>query len=348
MKLSMVVGMARLIQDCNGPHSSATIRRATAAVALVLSAMLLVPASAAHDTSKPLTLQSVQELLNGKVPPRRVGQIAQERGIDFALTPAIETQLRETFRRNGIEAAAGDDLLGKLRKLASNAKSTAVDSSLTNAAPGMLVVVTDFPCTWILDGVEKGRLAVDVPAKVPVAFGKHLIRAVTLDGADHWETQADISKPQEEVVAIELNAVRANRQKQSGTEGAPVAAPSAAESADIFADHSSGLVWASRDNGEDVDWNDANTYCQALKLGGYSDWRLPNIDELQKMYDPKPNAHGFSVKGNIALSGGWCWSTTQERPGRAFGFLFRSGKRFASGEDASLDGRALCVRRAGK
>jgi hypothetical protein len=47
------------------------------------------------------------------------------------------------------------------------------------------------------------------------------------------------------------------------------------------------LVWTRSDNGEDVDWDGANAYCQALMIGTSADWRLPTETELEALYDGK-------------------------------------------------------------
>ena len=47
-------------------------------------------------------------------------------------------------------------------------------------------------------------------------------------------------------------------------------------------DNVTGLIWQQSE--EDFkDWESAITYCQELSLSGYSDWRLPNIKELESM-----------------------------------------------------------------
>jgi photosystem II stability/assembly factor-like uncharacterized protein len=51
-------------------------------------------------------------------------------------------------------------------------------------------------------------------------------------------------------------------------------------------DFATGLMWAAKDNGADITWSDANTYCKGFHAGDYSDWRMPSSDELQALYDP--------------------------------------------------------------
>lgn len=50
-------------------------------------------------------------------------------------------------------------------------------------------------------------------------------------------------------------------------------------------DHSTGLMWSQSDNGEGLEWADALSYAEASELAGYTDWRLPNIKELQGIVD---------------------------------------------------------------
>ena len=50
-------------------------------------------------------------------------------------------------------------------------------------------------------------------------------------------------------------------------------------------DTQTNLMWASEDNGENINWVDASSYCKNYRGGGYSDWRLPTLDELAGLYD---------------------------------------------------------------
>src|SRR5450759_5331903 len=50
-------------------------------------------------------------------------------------------------------------------------------------------------------------------------------------------------------------------------------------------DTKTNLMWAAKDNGSDVDWGGAKSYCKNYRGGGYKDWRMPTQDELAGLYD---------------------------------------------------------------
>jgi hypothetical protein len=50
-------------------------------------------------------------------------------------------------------------------------------------------------------------------------------------------------------------------------------------------DNASGLMWMQNDNGEGLNWEESLEYAENLDYAGYSDWRLPNIKELQSIVD---------------------------------------------------------------
>jgi tetratricopeptide (TPR) repeat protein len=129
-----------------------------------------------------------------------------------------------------------------------------------------------------------------------------------------------------------------------------------------------GLTWTTKDNGYgNIDWNGANAHCQALRLGGFGNWRLPAIDELERMYDPSlpeparrdlPGG-GWTWEGKARVKlplqlsqGGWAvWSGTRNASdsSQAWYLDFGDGQRYSvplEGRGVSL--RALCVRRSGE
>ena len=49
-------------------------------------------------------------------------------------------------------------------------------------------------------------------------------------------------------------------------------------------DSATGLMWEKADSGSGMDWEAALTYAENATTGGYDDWRLPNIKELQVLW----------------------------------------------------------------
>jgi hypothetical protein len=113
---------------------------------------------------------------------------------------------------------------------------------------------------------------------------------------------------------------------------------------DPWTDPTTGLMWATMENGEDVNWREANRYSQSLRLGGYSDWRLPTIDELEGIYEPDGKVGSRNTKGGIKVDGSQ-WSRTGKMFLWAWVFNFTRGERRAVIRTDELDNRVLCVRR---
>ncbi len=57
---------------------------------------------------------------------------------------------------------------------------------------------------------------------------------------------------------------------------------------DTVTDTATGLMWQQTEAGA-MNWEDALAYCENLELAGYTDWRLPNINELQSLVDFEKN-----------------------------------------------------------
>jgi hypothetical protein len=65
-------------------------------------------------------------------------------------------------------------------------------------------------------------------------------------------------------------------------------------------DLATGLTWQQQDDNIERAWAAAGTYCQGLPLGGKSDWRLPNVNELQSIVDYRltaPAIYGIAFPG---------------------------------------------------
>ena len=59
-----------------------------------------------------------------------------------------------------------------------------------------------------------------------------------------------------------------------------------------------GLQWSNKAPRK-MNWKDAVNYCKNLTEGGYSDWRLPNIDELRSLIQNHP---GTQTGGSCPIS----------------------------------------------
>jgi len=51
-------------------------------------------------------------------------------------------------------------------------------------------------------------------------------------------------------------------------------------------DTKTGLVWAAKDVGEELNWEEAMEYCRNCRGSGHSDWRMPTLRELGALCDP--------------------------------------------------------------
>jgi hypothetical protein len=215
-----------------------------------------------------------------------------------------------------------------------------------------LIVMCDLACVWKLDGKERGHIAAGDSANMKADPGQHLVTAASEDGTDQVKQLCEIKAEGQTVVLIDLKPVRDARIKalQQARDKAALA-----DAGKIWKDPATGLMWTKKDNGGDVNWQKARNYCQNMRLAGYTDWRLPAIDELGDIYDPNANVAGqlgngsqvtWHVKGELQLSG-WQWSNTQGNASwEAWMFLFSNGERYSSPLIGSGLDRVLCVRRS--
>lgn len=60
-------------------------------------------------------------------------------------------------------------------------------------------------------------------------------------------------------------------------------------------DKETGLVWAKAPDYKGATWFGALEFCATLSLGGRSGWRLPTIEELASLVDPKNNRPALPV-----------------------------------------------------
>ncbi|MDP3244245.1 MAG: DUF1566 domain-containing protein [bacterium] len=74
------------------------------------------------------------------------------------------------------------------------------------------------------------------------------------------------------------------------------------------------LMWAAKDNGSNITWVNAKSYCENYRGGGYTDWRMPTQDELVGLYDAAKTYKsdcGYDVHLTelIRLTCNWAWAS---------------------------------------
>ncbi len=91
-------------------------------------------------------------------------------------------------------------------------------------------------------------------------------------------------------------------------------------------DNNTGLIWQQGEGGLKT-WEDAITYCENLSLAEYTDWRLPNRNELNsiidyEIYDPAIDKNFFP---NVYASEYWSSTTSASYSSNAWLVSFNSG-----------------------
>lgn len=213
---------------------------------------------------------------------------------------------------------------------------------LTAAAQTTLIIRSDAACALTVNAQPQGQLQADVAKSVKTGGGEQLIECKAANGARVEQTLSVDSGTQKVVnlqLAAKVNAVSSGIDKRFTASGSGT-----------VRDSQTGLEWAQRDNGQDITWNSARSYCSNLSTAG-GGWRLPSMDELQGIYDPSATlttSCGIGtcrVSPQFNLSSYWFWSNESNGSSEAWGFALNNGDRYSN--LLSNDGvrRALCVRR---
>jgi hypothetical protein len=193
-----------------------------------------------------------------------------------------------------------------------------------------VTVFSDAPARLEIDGKAVGAIAPGQPLRISLPAGEHEIAAIAA-GQSAWRKSILVSSALPTSLSIPLRAFLVGIEiRKNG----------------YWTDVRSGLTWAAADNGSSATVSQARYYCGHLSAGGFHDWRLPQIDELQTLFGGEPDEHGFRVVVPLKLSG-WAWSATQgNEPAENWALDFADGARASvAAGDAGLN-RALCVRPA--
>ncbi len=119
------------------------------------------------------------------------------------------------------------------------------------------------------------------------------------------------------------------------------------ESKEVVLDTRTNLIWQDNNDVSDLrkrkTWSDAIEHCKNSTLGGFTNWRLPNFNELYYIADRSTFNPAISpVFKNVANSFYWSSSTLTGRTSYASGVYFHNG--VDSSYSKPSGGHVRCVR----
>ncbi len=81
---------------------------------------------------------------------------------------------------------------------------------------------------------------------------------------------------------------------------------------ELVMDYQNGLMWSMADYIRERNWKDAFAECEKSTAGGFSDWRLPNINELSSIlnFEKSGPASNFPYPENLSV---YFWASTTQK-----------------------------------
>ena len=194
---------------------------------------------------------------------------------------------------------------------------------------GEVRVTTTVDCRLMIDGKTIGWLGADRTVDFALARGDYTLQAASRGGSVFFSERIEVRKGRTISIAVK-------------TPGRVIVHPRNRTVEDL----ESGLMWQMTDNGSDISRSGAEAYCEELGQGGYSDWRLPSIFELERIYAPEAaETRRFRTIAGITLTGCCPWTSTPHGDFH-WTLLFYNGLRYIKHESIGKFSRALCVRDA--
>ena len=111
-------------------------------------------------------------------------------------------------------------------------------------------------------------------------------------------------------------------------------------------DNNTGLMWQAKDDNTTRTWEQALAYCEGFSFAGYSDWRLPNVKELESItddttYNPAIDTTYFP---NTDASFYWSSTTVANYTSRSWLVYFSDGHVDSGADKTSSSYYVRCVR----
>ena len=112
----------------------------------------------------------------------------------------------------------------------------------------------------------------------------------------------------------------------------------------IVTDNTTHLQWQDDNISESMTWQEGIEYCEALHLGDYNDWRLPNINELDSLVDDTTLSPAIdSAFENTIVIDYWSSTSSPKNAILAWHVYFNTGIKYYSNKISNYYIR--CVRK---
>ncbi|MBQ4438899.1 DUF1566 domain-containing protein [bacterium] len=108
-------------------------------------------------------------------------------------------------------------------------------------------------------------------------------------------------------------------------------------------DLNTGLEWQDIRGGSDYTWLAALEYCKNLTYAGFSDWRLPDLNELLSLINDDKISPASDLT-NVAKMPYWTSTSSMTDPSEALYINFSTGRIGASDKTTSSSRYVKCVR----
>jgi hypothetical protein len=249
-------------------------------------------------------------------------------------TAVLDQQIKEIMKENGT--------LKKLEDAQKNVRE--LENKLANLKSSEVKRLEELNTQVLALEQERDRQRLLREEQALKAKGE-LSRAEADRIAKEWEMQDRISRTlAEQEKAKREEAAKLLTLKKIGTDGRFIAYNDG-----TVMDTRTGLMWAAKDNGSDINWQGAKSYCENYREGGYTDWRMPTQDELAGLYDKAKSyksacgddAHLTEL---IRLTCYWTWASETRDSGAACFRFGGGGYRCWGPLSGSIFSRVLPVR----
>ena len=113
-------------------------------------------------------------------------------------------------------------------------------------------------------------------------------------------------------------------------------------------DNYTGLIWQKMQSSTPLSWEEALNYAMGLSLTGRTDWRVPNIKELQSLNDEKLVKPSFNKNYFPNVLSGNFWSSTSQVNATTRAWDINVDYGIVSYSDKTIRENVLCVRGGSK